>query len=172
MAHSRRLGFRARSSTRRQSAWNQGPNGLSANLVASGASAIAIGQQAAIAGLTIVRIRGRLTIFGTAAATAANHMFWAFGICIVSENAFGVGITAIPHPQTDIKWDGWMYHTQGVGTTTPGSAVGTHGAIEIDSKAMRKIKDTDFLIGVVEATEVGTSSVQFDLESRILVKLS
>jgi hypothetical protein len=45
--------------------------------------------------------------------------------------------------------------------------------LEFESKAMRKFKSTDVMIGVLEAqVETGTVSINFTAESRILVKLS
>ena len=104
--------------------------------------------------------------------TAVAHMTYAFGLCIVTENAVGVGVTAIPSPGVDTFWDGWLYHTTGVVGLVPGNVGGISAAVEIDSKAMRKFKNSDVMVGVVEVrTEVGAISAVFNLETRILVKL-
>ena len=102
----------------------------------------------------------------------------AHGICIVSENAFGVGVTAVPSPLTDIGWDGWIWHQLTPGlfglSVTESENVGALSMIryDIDSKAMRKQKSTDFLIGVSEfAGEIGAATLQFITETRILDKL-
>ena len=44
--------------------------------------------------------------------------------------------------------------------------------IEVDSKAMRKIKEGDVIGAVVEATELLTAEMVLGFESRMLVKLA
>ena len=45
--------------------------------------------------------------------------------------------------------------------------------VEIDSRAMRKTKTTDILIGVVElGTEVGVATIEFSAITRLLDKLA
>jgi len=125
----------------------------------------------------MVRTRGEL-LLTISAISAAGDGFprLAAGICIVSENAFGVGVTAVPTPLTDIAWDGWLWHSMGACFGQVSGNFGNDGAQVIrwviDSKAMRKIKQTDISIGVIElGTETGTATLLADLNTRELVKI-
>ena len=131
-----------------------------------------------LAGLTIVRTRGELLVYLTGAGGAKTEGFrYAFGMCVVSENAAGVGVTAVPGPITDIGWDGWFVYESGtvaqmftgLGEASPSQS----SRISIDSKAMRKVKQSDVILGVIEFDEQGDGAeVSANLACRILVKLS
>ena len=172
--------FRPRvSSSRRKTTWSAGPSGA-IEITASGSALFLAGAAAADDGLTLVRTRGELLVYLSSVNVALDGMKVAVGICIVSENAFNVGIMAIPQPLTDIGWDGWLWywtgHMEAVGNITEADFQGQLGAmaarIEIDSKAMRKIKRTDVQCAVVEVVESGTVAVQLRLDIRVLDKLS
>ena len=179
MAHARRSRFQSRGvSSRRRVGWNAGPTQVPLNLSAAGASLWATGAQALLDGLTIVRIRGQFTLAITTTTTVLDgfHRI-GLGICNVTENAFNAGVASVPQPLTDIGWDGWMWHQivsrmTGFSTTEAGRGPMEAVRMEIDTKAMRKTRDTDVLVGVLEmGTEVGTSTVQFQASTRILDKL-
>ena len=163
---------------RRKTGWVPGPRQVPTDLSAAGATIWAIGLQVGVPGETIVRIHGEWTI-GLITVTAAQDGFASIGVgmCLVSDNAFGIGITAVPHPITDMSWDGWMYHSirgslSGFSTTEAGQSPLEAFRAEIDSKAMRKVRDTDVLIGVVElGSETGTAVAQFSAATRFLSKL-
>ena len=172
--------FRQRgSSNRRKTAWSAGPRQANIQFTAAGASLWALGSQALEDGLTVVRVRGQFLI-SLIAATSISDGFERFGlgICNVTENAFGIGVTAVPDPLVDIGWDGWLYHqlvagVTGFSTTETGASAAEVVRMEIDSKAMRKTRAGDILIGVIGiGTETGAATVQFRAETRILDKLS
>ena len=100
------------------------------------------------------------------------------GMCYVSENAFGAGVASVPSPLTDMGWDGWMWHQilsqfRGFSTTETGRGPMEAVRMSIESKAMRKVKASDILIGVVEVgTEVGAASLGFQARTRVLDKLA
>jgi len=126
-------------------------------------------------GLTIVRTRGELNLTLSAASVASDG--WpqiAVGLCIVSENAAGVGVTAIPDPIADIGWDGWFWYWTGSLFQSDVQPDGSGSArIVVDSKAMRKFKGTDVVVGVLSALgELQTSVFQATLNTRTLVKIS
>ena len=179
MAHARRFGSRAiGSSSRRKTAWSAGPSETTAELTAAGAFIWTLGSQALVDGLTQVRVRGEYNVFLPVVTTIGDgYLSMAVGLCIVSENAFGVGITAVPTPFTDMGWDGWLFHRLhsqiiGLSTTELGVAPTEAFRIELDSKAMRKIRATDVLIGVGElGTEVGAATLAFSAQTRVLDKL-
>ncbi len=151
-------------SPRRQTSWGPGPFGI----VASTTSSVALfsnGSQATVDGLTLVRLRGELLVFLLSVAGGNEGYSGAFGVCIVSENAFNAGIASIPTPIADQSWDGWlayqMFHVKSITGTIADGANGPNimARYVIDSKAMRKFKQSDFLVAVTEMTEVGTSSI-------------
>jgi len=138
-----------------------------------------LGQAAGSDGLTLVRIRGEVLLFIEAATSVGDGFIqYALGICDVSENAAGIGVTAIPAPLTDVAWDGWIWHHSGAGiislTTTEEGNTGTAVIrIPIDNKAMRKTPATNVLVGVIElGTEVGAPIVRMSANTRILDKLA
>ena len=136
--------------------------------------------QAVDAGLTIVRIHGELVMWLEAVGTIGDGFVrGAFGMCVVSENASGVGITAVPHPIDDNTWGGWIVHRSfgplmGLSVTEsdntgPLSVIRT----QIDSKSMRHFKETDVLIAALALTnEIGVATVSWGFQSRILLKLA
>ena len=169
-------GFSRRTSVaslRRSSSWNPGPFGL-VSVSAAGSTVFGTGQQALESGLTIVRTHGSLLIRLVTSDAVTSGFDVAFGICVVNENAAGVGATAIPQPLTDIGWDGWLVHWSGV---IKGAVPHTGGEdavvrIPIDSKAMRKFKNTDVMVAVIQyLTEIGSVTLNADLRSRVLIKL-
>ena len=179
MAHTRGTRF-ARSSSRRQTDWSEGPLQVASDITAPGVTVWAVGQAAVDAGLTLIRVRGIIQIVLTAAASPLDGFRGiASGLCIVSENAAGIGATAIPSPVTDVAWDGWLWHSFHHDLVAKLSAdvgfeLGSQVIVEVvDSKAMRKFTDTNVLVGVTETvSEVGTSTMRLSARTRILTKLA
>jgi len=171
----RSRGFRSLPSQKRRTGWEEGPFGVLAFTTSGQSSVFGTAQAATQDGLTLIRIRGELLVF-LSNATAALDGFSrvAAGLCIVSENAAGIGATAIPDPLVDIAWDGWIWHKT-FSVVRAGSALVDDAAltrIQVDSKAMRKFKSSDVLVGMFSAgTEVGTATLQAMLTTRLLVKL-
>jgi len=123
------------------------------------------------AGETIIRTRGLFAVKTDQIATTENQM-GAVGLGVVSEQAATVGITAVPHPDTDSGWNGWLWHSYWVASFTFGSAVGftspSLSQVIIDSKAMRKVGDNERVVLVVEnSSAVG---IQFYSSVRIYSK--
>jgi len=141
---------RYRSNTqRRRTGWTGGLGGNGAassqatltSITATGTSILGDGLQSEIDGLTIVRIRGLLNLQLSSASAAYSGYDGAFGIAVVSGDAFAVGTTAIPKPIEDSSWDGWMWHQyfslKNAGTYTTATSSNIQN-LEIDCKAMRK----------------------------------
>ena len=166
------------SGVRRASSWTSGPFGLISAIAADSNNLFPTNQQAVDSGLTIVRTRGEFLAYLTTSGGAATEGFrWAFGMCVVTANAAGIGVTAVPNPIDDIGWDGWLvYETGQIATmfTGFGEASPTQSVrVRIDSKAMRKFKETDVLVGVLGVFEQGAGSIMAaHLSSRVLLKLS
>ena len=174
MARSRVSRFPQRFNTKvRRPSWSIGPNGT-LQLTATGSAVFGTGAVAADVELTIIRTRGIFQAFLSQATASLDGFQGAVGICKVSSNAFGVGITAIPTPVTDIAWDGWLWYQR----FNVKAATATLGVVEqmagieyvVDAKAMRKTNVTDVIVGVIEATEVGTAIGNFRLDTRMLSK--
>ena len=179
MAHGNSSRFPRRTGSRRKVTWGVGPTQRAPQqLTAAGASLWALGSQITLPDLTLVRVRGEFTAFIESATSIGDGYYeLAFGICIVTENAFNAGVASVPAPLTDLGWDGWLFHRlvsqmRAPSTTelftSPMEAV----RIEIDSKVMRKEKATDVMIGVTElGTEAGACTLTYQAVTRVLDKL-
>ena len=176
MARARRTSFPRRSGAgRRRVTWSRGPDGV-LSPASSAISVFPTGSQALEDDLTVVRLRGELLLYLLTAAAAQQGFRVGFGICNITENAAGVGATAVPGPLADIAWDGWFVHWIGAvksvdATPAADGAVGVGVRVVIDSKAMRKTHRTDVVTAVLEVEEVGTATMHAEFNSRLLDKL-
>jgi len=121
--------------------------------------------------VTIVRTRGHVSI-KPSDVTVDLNIVGAVGIGIVSAEALGVGITAIPEPFTDADWGGWYYHRMFSYALEVVSQIGEHFIewdFEIDSKAMRKIGSNEAFVMVAESI---VGEFQISAPFRTLIKLS
>ncbi len=125
-----------------------------------------------------MRTRGSALVTVTAVSQAHGGAQGAFGLGIVSLQAFNAGQVSIPSPITNDDWDGWLVHQMfnvASITATIGDGVNSEGVTQrfnIDSKAMRKTGLNEVLVGVFEfKTEFGTATVKFDALTRLLLKL-
>ena len=119
---------------------------------------------------TVVRTRGQVGIRPNV-VSADLDVVGALGLGIVSAQAFGIGITAVPGPFTDADWDGWFvwrsfsYRFE----ATAGVDVAIDWGFEVDSKAMRKVADNEVVVVVAES-QVGAFQISPPL--RLLFKLA
>ena len=179
---------RIRTSAKRRIAWGPGPSttgiGGLQSVSASGKTLWGVSAAAVTDGQTIVRTRGELLLFLSTADGVTSGFHGAFGIAKVTAQAVAIGVTAVPGPVTDDDWDGWLYHrffalsAADVATSTLANsgplqmaAAAASLRMEIDSKAMRKISENESVIGVLEATEIGVSTLRMFGNTRLLVKL-
>jgi len=175
VAHSRRNRFPT--TARRSTAWAIGPADVDGGFSASGSALWSVAAAPTQEGLTVVRLRGLVSLTQATAGVALDGFFGAHGICQVTDEALAVGITAVPTPLDDSDWDGWMWHTFfDVRSPTATFADGVNAGsvisrIEIDNKAMRKVPIGMNLIGVTEVTESGTATCELQAQTRMLVKL-
>ena len=100
----------------------------------------------------------------------------AFGMCIVSEDAFAVGASALPGPFTDAESDLWFVHQflfaafEQAGTVDGfESAAGQSYAI--NSKAMRKLTTDERIVMVMENGHSSQGAVSY-VAVRVLSSLS
>ena len=126
---------------------------------------------------TVVRLRGNLSMFLASASAAGDGFHWAIGVGVVNTPAFDTGVAALPQPITEMEWDGWLWHRFGdvhVGDKTAGDVnwISASVEIEVDSKAMRILRDEQTLVAVMELVEIGTAEVDVFFDTRTLFKLA
>ena len=133
------------------------------------------GQAANLDGLTIARIRGFYEVLLDGATTSsAGGYGGAFGICVVSINAFAIGIMAVPAPITDIAWEGWLWHeffSVHVGDSTAGDRSPNVIRKSFDTKGMRKLGSNQTVACVIEVEEAGADTMVAFVGSRMLLYL-
>ena len=177
MPRSRR-GF-SQGRTRRLTAWGLGPGGSGAASIASSTSTIlGSGVVPLVEGLTAVRLRGSLQAYLKTSDAANGGFHCALGIALATDEAFAVGITALPEPVTDPGFDGWLFHRffdlHSFGATIAESmnAAGLASIqFEVDSKAMRKIPVGMTMYAVLQSVELSTATMSVFFDSRVLAKL-
>jgi len=176
-----------RQSVRHRSSWEVGPettsNGGPQSLSGTSAQLATVAVQATVDGLTLIRTRGELTMYLLTAAASENGFHGAFGIAKATSAAILAGAASVPTPITEEAWDGWLYHRY-FSVMAPGPiAVATAAQealqtanvaaalrVEVDSKAMRKWDIDEGLYGCIEVVEVGTATMSWNFNSRILIK--
>ena len=171
----RRTRFTGQSRPRRKKGWEEGPGTSSVvNFTGSSTAILGSGLQVLFDGLTLARVRGNLSTFLVSANSAGDGFQCAMGIGIVTLEAFTVGVTAVPHPMSNIAWDGWLYHrffSVHVGDKTAGDVAYQQTQFEVDSKAMRKLKDDDVIMAVMQVVETGVADMDVFFDSRALFML-
>ncbi len=171
----RSRGFRSQTISahaKRRTGWDEGPQGV-VSTTTNNVNVFSIAQIATEDGLTVVRTLGDLLVRLTTSDAITSGFNWGFGMCIVSQNAAGVGASAIPAPLDDVAWEGWFVHHQGTckGTISVGEGPAAV-RVAINSKAMRKLGETDTIVAMFQSeNEVGAATLNADLVSRILLKL-
>ncbi len=123
---------------------------------------------------TIVRTRGLIHVISDQ-VSAAETFGAMFGMCVVSDQALAVGITAVPTPGADRASDLWFVYEEIFGRLILNTAIGVQtygrdGCKYFDSKAMRKIEEGQDLSITVEAMTI-SSGVQIKKAGRLLIKL-
>jgi len=163
-------GFRR--SQKRKTTWSGLVPQTALTAVAGSAQAILETFTPTVDGMTIVRVRG---LFGvvTDQLAASEDMMGAVGLGVVTEQASSIGITAVPHPDTDSDWGGWLWHQYYSAAFLFGDATGFAGdamaRFVMDSKAMRKIGLQERLVLVIENS--GVRGIQISNSFRVLLKL-
>jgi len=160
---------------KRQKSWELGPGqlGVQTAISTSSQSVFTAGSAATQDGLTLLRLRGQLTLTMSVAASALVGFSGAFGIGIVTAQAFAVGISAIPTPIIEQDWDGWLYWS--AFALFASSGVGNERLVldePVDTKAMRKMREGDTIYAAIEVQEVSTAVMTPHFDSRILIALS
>jgi len=138
--------------------------------VAAGATVI-VESNATLIDTTIVRTRGLMTAQPASFGVDAM-IIGAYGIGIVSDQAFAAGAASLPGPWTDKDWGGWLVWLpiafRFEATTDVGRLLASV-SMQMDSKAMRKVQANETVVTIAES-----QATAFDVTSvfRMLVKLS
>ena len=141
------------------------PVALGSGIALLDSSAVGVAE-----GETIVRIRGDLFVRSDQQA-ATEETNGAVGACIVTDQAFAVGVGSIPTPYSDQDSDVWMLHqywASGFNSNVDGDML-SFQRFSFDSKAMRKLPDGSTFVFVIENAASG-AGVQYYLNYAVLFK--
>ena len=122
--------------------------------------------------ITVIRTHLEL-LFQSDQLSATETQLGAVGLCVVSDQAAAIGITAVPTPDTDLASDLWFLNQILMNDISVNSAVGFDSMagrlFSMDSKAMRKVNDDQQIVVVIELTG-GSDGAIFTLGGRLLIK--
>ncbi len=170
-----RSNFRRGAVQRRESLWLFGDPIDTTLSAASTAALISTLNAAALAlrPFTLVRTRGELWVRSDQTATSEDYAA-SLGMCVVSDQAAAIGVTAVPTPETDRGSDLFFLYESGQQAFTRFDATGTLGAEGLvksfDSKAMRKVNIDQDIAVVIETASISLGA-QVMVSFRMLVKL-
>ena len=113
---------------------------------------------------TLLRFRGYVSAMFDETAQAGDLMVLTYGVCIISTDAFNVGATAVPDPadEPEFPWIWWgemRLNSFGVLTDTRTGWGPAAQRIEVDSKAMRKIKPGETVTTVIQRSNTAGAPV-------------
>ncbi len=125
---------------------------------------------------TIVRTRGIMSVKMPAGVQTDVEVHGAAGIGVVSAQAFAAGAAAIPFPFENAEWDGWLWHqyfaiSSEASSGAPAAVWLTPREYEIDSKAMRKLRDDKNVVVTMVENE-SAQAVDVGIWFRQLLKLT
>jgi len=121
---------------------------------------------------TVVRTRGSVAIAPIVNIAADVDVTGAYGLAVVSVDAFNVGVGSIPQPFDDADWPGWfVWRSFAFRWEHNASPTGRFSSItqEVDSKAMRKVGANEIVVLIAES-QSGAFDISMPL--RMLMKLS
>ena len=130
---------------------------------------------AEVAKIPFTIIRTHLFVHAQSDQTGAlEFQMWGIGGCVVSTQAIGIGITAVPTPMTDLDSDKWFLH--GIGATDfvfiSGVGIDAHAGwnYQFDSKGARRVEDGEQPIFVAETSGLTGNGVVLNIAGRMLIK--
>jgi len=169
----RRFSSVRRGKSSRRSDWISLPP-LTAYEAVAGATSVIEGALITTVPITIVRIVGVMSVQSDQAA-ASERPFGAVGAAVVSDQAAGIGVTAVPTPYTNADSDLWMQHQFWAAPVaeagTGASLANISDRVDLSSKAMRKLTPDEQLLFVVENGSA-THGMEFILDVRVLYKFT
>ena len=144
---------------------NEGFDGTATLTFGASTTATAVGSIGALIttpAATLVRTRGNFGMVVTASGTNTSLKNVVMGLTVVSEDAFAVGLTALPTPIGDVErmWQVWQAGSVYADGTASGESAG--GAVfreyPIDSRGMRKVKAGNVLAVTFEGFQVSATT--------------
>jgi len=123
---------------------------------------------------TITRTLGYLGV-APSATTAEQFAHGAFGIQVISGEAFDAGIAAMPTPFSesgDERWHVFFYWSMmyAFNVGAGGTSHSRNPQMNFDSKAQRRVDTGDVIVAVIE-NGASTDAVDFLSNNRLLVKV-
>ena len=118
---------------------------------------------------TIVRTRGLLSVRSTSTGVDMD-IIGAFGMGLVSDEAFAAGAASVPGPWTQSNWEGWFVWIPVAfrfEVTTDVGRLLSSVQMPIDSKAMRKFGAGQTMVWVYESQ---ASAATVAILTRVLLK--
>ena len=172
MAHQRGRLSRG-SGSRRETQWLSLPV-VQTTVADSSALALSLTTaEKALRPFTIIRTH-LVTLQTSDQSAASEDQFGAVGICVVSEAAEAVGVSAVPTPLSELDSDLWMVHQILFNEFQLDTAVGAESnagrVLQIDSKAMRKVNNDQDVVVVTQGSGTGGGMV-ISMAGRMLIKL-
>ncbi len=172
----RKSGFVRRSGRmRRETEWI-GLAAVSNTLSAGSTAVLSASLNAAALALrpfTVVRTRGIFQL-RTDQSAASEFYHAGFGICVVSDQAIAVGVSAVPTPETEQASDLWFVYEELAAEFELGDATGFQSnagmLAHFDSKAMRRVNGDQDVAIVKETSAVSLGAIAMH-SGRMLVKL-
>ena len=162
---------------RRRKGWEAGPGQLGVQTQITATTAILVngGIQILADGLTLLRLRGTMSAF-LSAGFSLGGFSGAFAVGIIDLQAFNAGVASTPTPIDEVDWDGWLYWeafdlkqpTSTFDSAAPNSSL----RMPVDTKAMRKVKQDDVVFAAIQVVEVGTATLNWHFDSRMLFALA
>ena len=117
---------------------------------------------------TVVRTRFEFQLRSDQSA-AIEFQEAAYGFAVVSDQAVGVGVTAVPTPLTDMGSDLWFLHKIIFGDESAlTDRTRSSTRVTVDSKAMRKVDIGQDIVGVMESA----GGLILTTAGRMLVKVN
>jgi len=121
---------------------------------------------------TIVRTHLEVEM-GSDQLIATESQLAAIGMCVVSDEAVAIGVSAVPTPVTSSFSELWFIHQVMFNTFDFISSVGfgsTFKSWSIDSKAMRKVEEGQDAIVVAQLSAALSDGVLITAGGRMLIK--
>ncbi len=122
---------------------------------------------------TIIRTH-LLVHIGSDQIAADELQVAAVGMCVVSDQASAIGVTAVPTPNTDADSDLWFLHQYVMSELAFASGVGLDAAgghnYLIDSKAARKVNNDQDVLLVGELVDGISNGLFMMTAGRLLIK--
>ena len=126
--------------------------------------------------LTLTRILGVLQFQLKSVGNVQEGFQITWGIGLVSSDAFSVGVGAVPSPQDDMDWGGWLMHgfvnLISVSADVVDNVSNRIVTVPIDVKAQRVMGPNDTVFMTADYLETGTATMTAMFDSRVLIKVN